>query len=67
MSGFEDRLRRAIGRADTRLERDLWPRMRQRIERRPVRVSPFDWALAAAAAAWCAVFWEVIPIVMVHL
>jgi len=40
--------RAAGGPADRELKRDLWPEMLRRLERPPVRVPWWDWALAAA-------------------
>ncbi len=49
------------------LERDLWPAMLRRLEPRPIRVSWWDWALAAGAAAWFLVFPEAIPLLLYQL
>ena len=49
---------------DRALPRDLWPRMRRRLDRRPVQVAWFDLALAALAAAGFIAFPVVIPWVM---
>ncbi len=43
-------LKRGVPPARVELRRDLWPRMRRRIEQRQVRVPWTDWALAALAA-----------------
>jgi len=40
--------RAAGGPADRELKRDLWPEMRRRLERPPIRIPWWDWALAAA-------------------
>ena len=46
---LKELLKRAAGSpADRELKRDLWPEMLQRLERPPVRVPWWDWALAAA-------------------
>ena len=49
---------------DRALSVDLWPRMRRRLEQRPVRIAWFDLALAALAAAGFIAFPVVIPWVM---
>ncbi len=50
------------------LERDLWPRMRRRIEQeRPIRAGWLDWAVAAAAMAWLLAFPQAIPALLYHL
>ncbi|HEX8880526.1 MAG TPA: hypothetical protein VF749_10880 [Candidatus Acidoferrum sp.] len=43
------------------LERDLWPEMLRRLDAQPLRVSWFDWALAAAVAAMLLLFPNAIP------
>jgi hypothetical protein len=40
--------RAAGGPADRELKRDLWPEMLRRLERPPLHVPWWDWALAAA-------------------
>ncbi len=42
----------ALGEAEP--NRDLWPEMRQRMDRQTIRVSAFDWALIAAVLVWLA-------------
>jgi hypothetical protein len=42
------------------LRQDLWPRMLQRLDRRPARASWLDCALAALTLAWLLLFPEVI-------
>ena len=55
-------LKEAIPSPAPRLERDLWPRMLERMERRPIRVHWLDWALLAAILLVLAfVFPELIP------
>ena len=49
------------------VQRDLWPAMLRRMQRAPVRVPWFDWALATAAAAALLFFPEVIPALLYHL
>ncbi len=53
--------------ADPELKRDLWPRMIQRIDQRGMRVTWFDWALAALVAALFVCFPQVIPGLFYHL
>ena len=58
-------LRRAMPPAGSREpERDLWPRMLRQLDRAPVRVPWWDFALAGAAAAGLMVFPEIIPWVL---
>jgi hypothetical protein len=38
------------------LDRDLWPRMRERLAAPPTSPSPLDWALIAAIATAAAAF-----------
>ena len=52
------------GPVDRKLERDLWPEILQRIERQPVRVPWWDWALAAVLLLCLFVFPEAIPAVL---
>ena len=56
--------RAAPGPADRELKRDLWPAMRQRLERPPVQISWGDWALAAALLMCLLLFPETIPAVL---
>jgi hypothetical protein len=54
----------------TELRRDLWPQMLQRLDQRQqqtMRVSWFDWALAALAAAALLLFPGAIPALLYHL
>ena len=49
------------------LERDLWPRMLQRLDQRQaVRISWFDWALVVLLGAACLLFPGVIPALAYH-
>lgn len=55
---------------DTELRRDLWPQMLQRLDQRQqqtMRVSWFDWALAALAAAALLLFPGAVPALLYHL
>jgi len=47
--------------------RDLWPRMRERMERRPIAWSWFDAVLAAAAVLVCALAPHTLTAVFTHL
>jgi hypothetical protein len=54
----------------TELRRDLWPQMLQRLDQRQqqtIRVSWYDWALAALAAAALLLFPGAIPALLYHL
>lgn len=65
---LRDLMRRALGPvAEPELKRDLWPRMRERIERPAVRVPWWDWALAAAILVCLALFPGAIPAVLYQL
>jgi hypothetical protein len=59
--------RAAGGPADRELRRDLWPEMLRRLERPPVRVPWWDWALAAALLLCLVLFPEIIPAVLYQL
>ena len=52
------------GRVDRELKRDLWPEMRRRLERPPVRIHWADWALAAVLVLCLLLFPETIPAVL---
>jgi hypothetical protein len=52
---------------DTELRRDLWPEMLKRLDRQPVQVPWFDWALAAFLSAALLFFPGVIPALLYHL
>ncbi len=49
------------GPADGELRRDLWPEMLRRMERQPIRVPWWDWALAAALLLGLLLLPETIP------
>ena len=49
------------------LHRDLWPEMLKRLDRQPVQVPWFDWALAALLSAALLLFPGVIPALLYHL
>ena len=52
---------------NTELRRDLWPHMLEKLDRQPVRVPWFDWALAALACAALIFFPGIIPALFYHL
>ena len=54
-----------VGEAE--LERDLWPRMRRRLEAPVLRPSRLDWALAASLLAWFLAFPQALPSLLYHL
>ena len=56
--------RAAAGPGDGELKRDLWPEMRQRLERPPVRIPWEDWALAATLILCLLLFPKAIPAVL---
>jgi hypothetical protein len=61
-------LKQSIGAVkDTELRRDLWPEMLERLDRQPVQVPWFDWALAALLSATLLLFPGVIPALLYHL
>ncbi len=41
---------------DVEPSRELWPRLRRRVEDSALRVPWFDWALVALLTAWCVAF-----------
>ncbi len=52
----------------TELRRDLWPEMREKIDRRQaMRVSALDWALIAAVLAWAVLFPQAALALLYHL
>ena len=59
--------RAAGGPADGELKRDLWPEMRRRLDRPPIRIPWWDWALAAALLLCLLLFPETIPVVLCQL
>jgi hypothetical protein len=56
--------RAAPGPTDRELKRDLWPEMRQRLDRPPVQIPWEDWALAATLLLCLLLFPETIPAVL---
>ncbi len=55
------------GAVDRELARDLWPEMLRRLDRAPVRIPWWDWALAAALLLCLLLFPEIIPAVLCQL
>jgi hypothetical protein len=49
------------------LKRDLWPEMLRRLDRPPIRVPWWDWALVAALVLCLLLLPEAIPIVLYQL
>ena len=49
------------------LRRDLWPDMRQRLDRQTMRVSAFDWALIAVVIVSIALFPQQVLTILYHL
>jgi hypothetical protein len=47
--------------------RDLWPDVLRRLDREPVRVPWFDWALAGGLVALAAAFPAAIPVLLYYL
>jgi hypothetical protein len=63
--GLKELLQRAApGPADRELKRDLWPEMRQRLERPPVQIPWGDWALAVTLLLCLLLFPDTIPAVL---
>ena len=63
-----DKLRNAVPPLpQPELRRDLWPAMLQKMNQPRVRVSWFDWLLAALAAAVLIFFPGAIPALLYHL
>jgi len=68
----DDRLRRLLRDAlpaapDIAPPRDLWPDLLGRLDRPLPRPGSFDWALAALAAAWMALFPQTLTNLLIHL
>ncbi len=57
----------AGGPVDRELKRDLWPDMLRRLERPPLSVPWWDWALAGALLLSLLLFPETIPLVLYQL
>ncbi len=59
--------RAAGGPAERGLRRDLWPEMLQRLDRPPIRVPWWDWAVAAALLLCLLLFPETIAAMLYQL
>ena len=65
---LQELLERAVGGpADRELRRDLWPDMLRRLERPPLRVPWWDWALAAALLLCLLLFPKTVVAVLYQL
>jgi len=65
---LKELLKRAAGvPADRELKRDLWPAMLRQLERPPLRVPWWDWAMAAALLLCLLLFPETIPALLYQL
>jgi len=60
-------LQEGLGRNHSQLNRDLWPRMLQRLEQASTNVPWFDWALLALLALWLLFAPKGIPVLLYHL
>ena len=68
----DDRIRNSIADAmkpieDAQLKRDLWPEMLRRLDRQPIRISVWDWALIAALLIWVVLFPQGALTLLYHL
>ncbi len=52
---------------ESRLEKDLWPRMERRMAQRGPRFSEWDWAIAAGIAAAVLLYPELAAALLYHL
>ena len=64
---IKELLKKSFGPAGHELERDLWPRMLQRMEERPAAVPWFDWVLLAALMLGLFFAPGTIPVLLYHL
>jgi hypothetical protein len=66
---IKDLLKQSLSPASADLQRDLWPQMLQRIDRRSsVNAVPwFDWALLAVLLIFFLIFPHSIPVFLYHL
>ena len=60
-------LKHSLGPVDAEINRDLWPRMLQRLEERPTHVPWFDWVLLAALVLGLFFVPGAIPVLLYHL
>jgi hypothetical protein len=68
-ASIKKHLKQAIRPANTELQRDLWPKMLQRLDERTrsKQVQWFDWALLAVLIMCILTFPESIPLLLYHL
>jgi hypothetical protein len=52
---------------DAEPARDLWPDVLRRMDREPVRIPWFDWALAGGLVALVAAFPSAIPVILYYM
>ena len=64
---MRDLLRDAMPPMNTDLKRDLWPEMRERLQRPRITITRFDWALIAAVLAAIAIFPHSVLALLYHL
>ena len=66
---IKDAMKAAVPRIadDAAPARDLWPDMLRRMDREPVRVPWFDWALVGALVALVVAFPTAIPVFLYYL
>jgi hypothetical protein len=60
-------LKRSSGQSREELERDLWPQMLRRLEKRSAAVPWFDWALLAVVVLCLILVPNTIPLLLYHL
>jgi hypothetical protein len=60
-------LKQNLNPATSELQRDLWPKMLQRLQQRSTAVPWFDWALLAALLLWLVLAPRTIPVLLYHL
>ena len=65
---IQDLLKQAVPSAEGELQRDLWPKMLDRLAERPVMTVPwFDWALLAVLVLVLLLAPRSIPLLLYHL
>lgn len=69
----EDRIKKLLQQslppvnAEDQPDRDLWPAMLRRLDRKPEATPWFDWALLAGLAGFAALFPSAIPVLLYYL
>ena len=63
---IQNLLKKTMAPVNHELERDLWPRMLQRLDERSAAVPWFDWALLALLALWLFFSPGAIPVLLYH-